>query len=881
VKLYENVSSQIDAGNLSESRKLAEMGLEISRRKPDQTWTAAFLHLLGKSHMVDKRAYEAYKSFIDALKICPKDSVLWNSINVGIGNLFQYNWNRPRDASIYYKRANNIGYQQNDLFGYLSLQLSLADLEASQDKLQRALYIVKEKVIPAALKKLNSDQNVNSGEVDKPPISSYSNLCQEALARFGRYSFGLFLRNGFKVDYNNATKAIMEARTYASLSFFHNCKLLLELGQFKMGAAEWYGGLELKTDNEMASSFLKLIREMYQSAVSTFEYSLLFAESLRNKSLLAEVYTNLGICHKLMNDESKAESLLKRALELMDEAIVSELVSEVRVTSEFFQLRYLVLCELCLLMLNKSQILNAAGYIELGKAREMFRHVGSTTSHLSDKAAYIVDSINSLNKELRVVSAKRDQALREVEKIQYEHPKLPVNPEQLVQSHPALIQQLNELDLQYSTTFMNRRELEDQLWKQYTDPGVSMPKNPKQVIERFIELSNKLMNSNPQIKPWAVIEFAYLERIEKLVLFLLDYKGVLSFYYVNLSYHDWKITLPNLINSFRYLMQVKKFNDAEKIVLSMASNIRKHLIPDQIFQKFRDLDINQLMVVPDGILHSMPLELVGDKEDSLLTERWGIKYNLARGFSINHFCSQLQTHSVTPTKDGLIVANPTDLAVKARDVDPLLQTNNLWIATLPQAEEEARRIETVLRNNQANVTVLVKEQASEKAFISNANKSAYSLIHFAGHAKFDTDDPNQSYLLLNNGNNRIEKLYANEIASKIRLKGSPLVTLSSCESANSEVKIGNEAYGLVRAFIMAGASDMLLSGWNVFDDSASEFMELFYSKLYDGFNMADSIAHARDQTRKRAEAGEYKVAVSALHWAPYQLWGLPFQKIKI
>jgi hypothetical protein len=54
---------------------------------------------------------------------------------------------------------------------------------------------------------------------------------------------------------------------------------------------------------------------------------MLFAESVRNKSLIAEVSANLGICYNLINDTLNAE-VLKKAAVLMDE------VSEVRVTYE-------------------------------------------------------------------------------------------------------------------------------------------------------------------------------------------------------------------------------------------------------------------------------------------------------------------------------------------------------------------------------------------------------------------------------------------------------------------------------------------------------------------------------------------------------------------
>jgi hypothetical protein len=56
-------------------------------------------------------------------------------------------------------------------------------------------------------------------------------------------------------------KAIQESGAYASTSLSRNCKLLLELGQFKMQTVEKYQKLELNTNTMEAALKLKLVKE--------------------------------------------------------------------------------------------------------------------------------------------------------------------------------------------------------------------------------------------------------------------------------------------------------------------------------------------------------------------------------------------------------------------------------------------------------------------------------------------------------------------------------------------------------------------------------------------------------------------------------------------
>src|SRR5260370_24833374 len=57
-----------------------------------------------------------------------------------------------------------------------------------------------------------------------------------------------------------------------------------------------------------------------------------------------------------------------------------------------------------------------------------------------------------------------------------------------------------------------------------------------------------------------------------------------------------------------------------------------------------------------------------------------------------------------------------------------------------------------------------------------------------------------------------------------------LVVLSGCATGLNVVTPGDELMGLVRGLLQAGAQSLVLSLWDVHDDSTMEFMVEFYTR---------------------------------------------------
>ena len=92
-----------------------------------------------------------------------------------------------------------------------------------------------------------------------------------------------------------------------------------------------------------------------------------------------------------------------------------------------------------------------------------------------------------------------------------------------------------------------------------------------------------------------------------------------------------------------------------------------------------------------------------------------------------------------------------------------------------------------------------------------------------------------------------------------------LVTLSGCATGMNVVAEGDELLGLQRGLFCAGAATLLLSLWDVHDETTAELMSSFYSHLIRSNDMPGSLRSAMLEIRKKRPHPYY--------WAPFFLTG--------
>jgi CHAT domain-containing protein/tetratricopeptide (TPR) repeat protein len=90
-----------------------------------------------------------------------------------------------------------------------------------------------------------------------------------------------------------------------------------------------------------------------------------------------------------------------------------------------------------------------------------------------------------------------------------------------------------------------------------------------------------------------------------------------------------------------------------------------------------------------------------------------------------------------------------------------------------------------------------------------------------------------------------------EDVTGLDLLDTELVVLSACDTGLGEVQAGEGAFGLRRAFVLAGARTLVMSLWKVSDDATRELMAAFYRLVLGGTPRAEALRQAQLQLRER------------------------------
>jgi hypothetical protein len=112
-------------------------------------------------------------------------------------------------------------------------------------------------------------------------------------------------------------------------------------------------------------------------------------------------------------------------------------------------------------------------------------------------------------------------------------------------------------------------------------------------------------------------------------------------------------------------------------------------------------------------------------------------------------------------------------------------------------------------------------------------------------------------------------LYALKVQD-LNLEDTELVTLSACDTGHGTLDASEGVYGLVRAFRIAGARNVMMSLWTLGDASAREFMGRFYRRWLGGSSPGDLAVALRDTQRSFIEDADPRLRDPRV-WAPFVL----------
>src|SRR5262249_16910186 len=149
----------------------------------------------------------------------------------------------------------------------------------------------------------------------------------------------------------------------------------------------------------------------------------------------------------------------------------------------------------------------------------------------------------------------------------------------------------------------------------------------------------------------------------------------------------------------------------------------------------------------------------------------------------------------------------------------------------PFIREEVEAVARLL----PSATIRVGKEASSIALRDEG--PGRRVVHIATHGYVRGDNPLFSRIRLGDMRLTLPDLLG------LRLP-SDLVTLSGCGTGVNVVAAGDELQGLSRGLLAAGARSVVVSLWDVDDESSAAFMKAFYRNLAAGEGKAAALRSA-------------------------------------
>jgi CHAT domain-containing protein len=239
---------------------------------------------------------------------------------------------------------------------------------------------------------------------------------------------------------------------------------------------------------------------------------------------------------------------------------------------------------------------------------------------------------------------------------------------------------------------------------------------------------------------------------------------------------------------------------------------------------------NRLAIIPHGSLHYVPFHALCDNRGYYLIDRFEISY--APSTAVLKQSRQRQHDS---------------------DIESLVALGVTELGT-PNIAEEVSALRSIFEDTM----ILTGMDATCQNLMRIAPRARF--LHLASHGYFRRDNPMFSFLKL--ADSRLS--FYNLVNLKLNAE---LVTLSACDTGINRIFAGDELHGLMRGFLSAGATALIVSLWSVNDRSTAELMREMYGQISAG-------------SPKRAALRAAQLAIKdayghPYYWAPFVLMGNP------
>lgn len=249
----------------------------------------------------------------------------------------------------------------------------------------------------------------------------------------------------------------------------------------------------------------------------------------------------------------------------------------------------------------------------------------------------------------------------------------------------------------------------------------------------------------------------------------------------------------------------------------------------------------QLILIPDNTLSSVSFAALSSGRDKpYLTEKTIVFVDPSAAV-FTRLRGSVLSASVVPRV--LLVANP--------------KTDSDDFPALPAAENEVARIGKLYGEDRRLVGAAATIQAFEK------EAADATIIHYAGHAVAGAD---RGTALLFTPANGSDGRFDTKSVAAMHIQSGATVVLAACATARGEVRGAEGTISLARAFVAAGARNVIATLRPVNDEDAAEFFTRLHHYLARGIAPAEALRAVQIEWIHRSDT---RLAT----WASVQLIG--------
>lgn len=297
----------------------------------------------------------------------------------------------------------------------------------------------------------------------------------------------------------------------------------------------------------------------------------------------------------------------------------------------------------------------------------------------------------------------------------------------------------------------------------------------------------------------------------------------------NMFYHKQKIdsTLHQLIKKYTDCLSKPDFSDASYGSADVFSETSWKLYNVLIYPVEEKIQNKKLIIVPDAELLNISFDALirkpadtdgGFRNLNYLINNHPVSYS----YSASLYCKARANDNNTIKEVMTFAPDYNDLHTKETDIDETKQV----FKSLPYSAKEAEDLARLF-----NGDCYTGEKAVKINFVQNAPN--YQLIHISAHATVDYKNPMNTGIHFSNNINE-----DNSFLSNLELYNLPLnlrmVTLSGCYTGSGLLVEGEGVFNMARGFILKECPTIILSLWNIQDESGLRFSTEFYRRIEQG-----------------------------------------------